>query len=356
MYTLFRLLFQKSYWRKLTLRATWFEAWLSLRRVHKDRRARKELRRLAFLLLVPLLCLVYLVWLLKSGAVFIAPFVIPVIWWIRRSNKRSEPLHIAPQPETPKPIELTDDQHDQICAWLGRFGLFYAVMLDRAGSELFVQNKELPATIEVVSRRIHIDLLRRTGIWDNLSGPDREAIMIPDGHWEKPLIQSVSVAMEPFRIMGWLLRADYYLPVIGKQTRADFGSVHEIVLTPEKLLESRKFVSPHGLEIALNGAKLYFYRCLAEAIHRGYRTAHAEDAARWASDYSARLAGQQNQDLTLGAKLVSEATQDEILWALSQSRARMAFLTQITQIIAEGRTPDTPFSLLEPEPVPIAEG
>lgn len=357
MFSLFRLLFKKSYWRQLTLSSAWYEAWLSLRRVHKDRRARKYLRSLAILLIIPILCVAYLVWLLKSGAIFLVPFVIPVLWWIRRTNRLNQPVHVTPQPEPPKPLEMSPEQRERFCAWLGELGLFYAVMLDRAGSELFLQNKELPPNVEIVSRRTHIDLLRRTGIWDKLSAADREASMIADGHWDQPMIQHVSLAMEPYRLIRWLLRVDFYLPVVGKQAKADFALAHEIVLAPEKLLASREFINAQGLDIATRSARDYFYRCFAESIHRGYRAPRNDDAARWASEVATRLSGRQHDDLTIGTKLVSEADPDEILWTTAQSHTRMTFLSWITSLMNPGQTLPLPYSLLEPAPeaVPAAQ-
>lgn len=353
MFSLFQLLFKKSYWRQLTLSSTWYEAGLSLRRVHKDRRARKYLRTLAFLLVIPVLCLVYLVWLLRTGAVFLVPFLIPVIWWIRRQNRLNQPVHVTPQPEAPRLVEMTAEQRDRFCTWLGELGLFYAVMLDRAGSELFLQRKELPPNIEIVSRRTHIDLLRRTGIWDKLSPADRDAVIIADGHWEQPMIQRVTLAMEPFRLIRWLLRVDFYLPVVGKQVRGDFGLAHEIVLAPEKLLAAHEFIRPEGLEIAVRSARDYFYRCFAESLHRGYRTPRNEDAAKWAADVATRFSGRQHDDLTIGTKLVSEADQDEILWTTAQSHTRMTFLTCITSLVNNPDQPlPLPYQLLQPEPEP----
>jgi hypothetical protein len=357
MLSLYRLLFKKSYWRQLTLGSTWHEAGLSLRRAHKDRRARKYLLGLGLMLIIPAVCLAYLIWLLQSGAVFLIPFVIPVIWWIRRSNRLNEPVHITPQPEPPRPVEMSPEQRNQFCAALGELGLFYAVMLDRAGSELFVQRKELPPNVEIVSRRTHIDLLRRTGLWDKLSPADREAIMIADGHWDPETVQRVSLAMEPFRLIRWLLRVDFYLPVVGKQAKADFGLSHEIVLAPEKLLASRELIGPEGLDIALRSARDYFYRCFAESIHRGYATSSNGDSARWASEIVTRLSGRQHDDLTIGTKLVSEADEDEILWTMTQSHARMTFLTWITSLVNEARQPTLPYTLLQPatDPEPATQ-
>ncbi|HEX4006087.1 MAG TPA: hypothetical protein VHX60_07915 [Acidobacteriaceae bacterium] len=350
MFSLFRLLLKKSYWRHLSLRTTWFEAWISLRRLHKDRRARRYVRRLGFLLIIPLLCVVYLVWILQTGAVFLLIPAIPVIWWIRRNNRLNEPLHITPQVEIPKPVEMTAAQREHVCVGFGELGLFYAVMLARAGNELFVQNKQLPPNIEIISRRTHIDLLRRTGIWEKLSRADREANMMPDGHWDLTTIQHASLAMEPYRLIRWLLRIDFFLPAVGKQAKGDFDLAREIVQTPEIMLASRQFVTPDALEVALGSAKEYFFRYFAESIHRGYRVPHDENAAAWATEVATRLSGRQNDDLTIGTKLVSEADEEEIRWTTVQSHTRMTFLTWIINLANRDQTPPLPFTLLQPEP------
>jgi hypothetical protein len=356
MFSRLRIFFNSTYWRQLFHPSTWRQASLSLRRAHKDRRARMHLLGLGLMLIFPLVCLVYLAWLLQSGAIVLFIFAIPVVWWIRRNNRLNEPAHITPQTEPPKPVEMTADERRRFCAGLAELGLFYAVMLDRAGSELFVQHKELPSNLEIVSRRTHIDLLRRTGIWDKLHSADREAIMIADGHWETSMIQRVSLAMEPFRLIRWLLRVDFYLPAVGMQAKGDFGLAHEIVLAPDKLLAARQLIDPEGLDIALHSAREYFYRCFAESIHRGYGTSSNKDAARWASEVATRLSGRQHDDLTIGAKLVSEADRDEILSTITQAHTRMSFLSLIGKLVSQCQMLPPRFALLDsrPESVPAA--
>ena len=113
---MFSLLFKKSYWRQLSLRSTWFEAWLSLRRAHKDPRARAYLRRLAVLLLIPVLSTVYFVWLFRTGALLVVLCALPLVWWLGwRRRKQDEPIHIAPQPEPPRP-KLSAEQDTDVAA------------------------------------------------------------------------------------------------------------------------------------------------------------------------------------------------------------------------------------------------
>src|SRR5215469_17944834 len=90
---LVQVLRQKSVWREL---------WLSVKRAHKDRRARRRLGFVSLwvglLLLLLIAAIAYLAVLIGTGSIFFAPFVIPVLWWIRRGAKKDfEPMSIAPQ-------------------------------------------------------------------------------------------------------------------------------------------------------------------------------------------------------------------------------------------------------------------
>lgn len=327
---------------------------MSLRRAHKDPRARKFLLQLFFLVLTPLLCVLYFAWLVSSGAVFLAPFVVPVIWWIRRSYKRNEPPHIVPQTE-PRSVPI-DEDNPVIRGYLAQMAVLYAAMLDRAGSESFLRNQELPPNIEVTSRRIHIDLMRRTGIWDKMAVADREAMMIADGHWEPELIEHTSAGLEPLHLLRWVLRVDYFLPVIGRDSSPSYVVAHEIVSDPEKVLEAEKIIDRDSLATARGAAEHYFYRCAAEFISRGYHETEDETAKAWAGDISRSLAGKQGEDLLLGARLVSEANSMELSQALLLARARMNFLTWIEALLSGAALPVLPLSFpAEPQTVSTTE-
>src|SRR6202034_1691096 len=134
--------------------------------------------------------------------------------------------------------ELTSEDRRKLRSCFEQLTLIYAVMTDRAGSEAFLKNKALPEGVEVVSRRIHLDLLKSRGLWDKLSSSDRRAMMMPDGHWEWPLINHTYLAVGPLRLLRWMLRIDYYLPVIGQQLRIDARLANELVRAPTKVFEA----------------------------------------------------------------------------------------------------------------------
>lgn len=346
-----RLLFTKKYWRHLSLASTWHEAWLNLRRVHKDSRARRKLRGLAYLIVYPLAGLAYILYVLKTGGVIaviiILSIALPLGWWLRRRRKQKAQLRIAPQPDPiPPPPPLTPEAEASLRKYLSRVAILHAVLVDRAGSESFLRNKELPPGIEVISRRVHIDLLRRTDIWDELAPPEREAIMMPDGHWELERIHHIDFGMETLRLLRWVFRIDFFLPTVGHQTRGDYALASELVKAPQKLLEANKLISLDSIQTALTAAEQYYFRCLAESIHRGYVEPANDEVKDWATQSATKIHGKQDQDLTIGTKLISEADESELRITTAYSRTRVNFLRWLRALLRQEEHPQMPFRFM----------
>jgi hypothetical protein len=357
MYSLFALLFRKSYWLMLIRKATWYEAWLSLKRAHKDRRARKHVLQFAFHLLVPFLCIAWLAWVAGTFAIFIVPFIFLFIWLRDHHNRKEAAASLSLKPPA-EPIHriLTKEDRTHLRKYFADLTLIYAVMTDRAGSEAFLKEKVLPEGVEVVSRRIHLDLLKTEGLWDKMSSPDRQAIMMPDGHWEWSLINQTYLGLEPLRLLRWILRIDYYLPVIGQQLRLNTKLSNELVRAPAKVLDGEELITQAQLEIGSRAARQYLVRCIAEEITRGYRQIDEGEDSTWAHEYTAALSGKQHEDLILGGKLVSEATQEELQWAVTLSRSRMNFLNWALVTMNNPVLPElSPEPIQEPAQEPILE-
>lgn len=351
MFSSLKLLFSKKYWRHLFLASTWHEAWLSLQRVHKDRRARRHLRRLAYRMVYPFFCLAYLLFIFKTGEVIVVivflAIAMPVVWWLSRRAKQNAPLHIAPQPEPiPPPPPLIPEAEASLREYLSRVAILHAVLLDRAGSENFLRNQELPPGKEVISRRVHIALLRRANIWDQLATPEREAIMMPDGHWEIERIHYINFGMETLRLLRWVLRIDFYLPTVGHQPKGDYALANELVKAPQKLLEANKLISLDSILVALTAAEQYYYRCLAESIHRGYVEAANDEVKDWATKSATKVHGKQDQDLTLGTKLISEADESELQITTAYSQTRVNFLRWVRNLLRQEEQPQLPFRFM----------
>jgi hypothetical protein len=340
MFSLFSLIFKNSYWQMILRKATWFEAGLNAKRLHKDRRARKHLMALGLMLLLPFLCLAYLAWLAGSGALFLIPFIIPVMLWRKRSEKQdSVTVHIV-SPIESVDRQLSEPENKALHSYFAELALVFAAMVDRAGSEKYLAEKELPEGIEVISRRFHLDLLKKAGIWEKMAQLDREAMMLPDGHWTEDLINQVAMSIEPLRLFRWILGIDFFLPVVGMQLKGDFKLASEIVRAPDKVLKGKYLRDVSTIRVGRDAAEQFFLRCMAEAISRGYFEPENEDIAQWAKGVSLEVGGQQHEDLVLGEKLVSEATAEDLLWAVSLSRRRKEFLTWTITVLQSSSPPN----------------
>jgi hypothetical protein len=338
MYSLFALLFKKSYWQMMLRASTWLEAWSSLRRVHKDSRARRQLRHFLWLLTIPILCFAYLCLVAGTRAFYVVPFIFLIIWLRNRHRrKNSATLHVTPQPP---PIHrvLTEEDRRALRTRFADLALLLAVLLDRAGSETYLRDKVLPEGVEVVSRRIHIDLLKSRNLWDTLAPPDREAIMMPDGAWSPSHVNIVvNRCFEPFRLLRWILRFDFRLPVVGKQLRFDYHSANELIRNPARLLApadnlAGQLTLQSDLETARDAARQFLLRCYAEEVARGYIVPDQEETTQWANSVSSSMGGKQSVDFLLEENLVSEATRNQLEWATHLSRLRLHFLNWILSI------------------------
>ena len=226
------------------------------------------------------------------------------------------------------------------------------MLLDRAGSETYLKRKEVPEGLEVASRRVHLALLQEHGLWDRMQPPDRLAMMMADGHWEWKQINEATHALEPLRLLRWILRIDFYLPEIGKQLHSDFGIAHELVTTPGKLCDGTGLIDWPAMVLGRDVARQYYYRCMAEAIHRRRIEPANEEASAWAQGVSESLRGQQHTDLVLGTELVSEAGDDLLVRATVLSEQRMNFLGWAMKIYETGELPESMLGVFKQEEAP----
>ncbi len=322
---------------------TWREGWLSLRRAHKDRRARKHLRQLAWLVLVPFLCLAYIGWIVGQRLIFVVPVLLVIFGWKAWSHHKKEgSLSLLP-PHKPLYRVLTSQEQAGFRQYFADMALIYAVMLDRAGSETYLRNKVLPEGVEVTTRRVHLDLLKSRGLWDRMAQCDREAMMMPDGQWNPGWIEQLLMGFEPLRLMRWILRVDFHLPVVGRQLRFDYKLANEIVRAPGKLYDGKELITVSQMETAQRAAESYYNRCIAERIFRGDAEAANEESSRIAASVANLYRNKQHEDLVLGVKLVSETSSQELEWATMVSRRRMGFFHWTMIALERGTPPEPPY-------------
>jgi hypothetical protein len=241
MFGLFRLLFSANYWRTLFHGETWRRSGVAVRRAHKDKRARKQLRQLAILLATPFLCLAYVAWLIGNIAglvgVVIALVMIGLVsvYRNRRPVEKDGPLTLSLQTyDDPKPAP-SPEPGPELRQEFAELALLHAVLADRAASENFLGTKVLPEGLVVVTRQRHMEILREYNLYDRLGDAERDLLLLPDGHWPKETIDHVAMMLEPLRLLRWVLRVDGFLATVGATMTADFRLAGSLVKEPAVL-------------------------------------------------------------------------------------------------------------------------
>lgn len=346
MWNFFGLFFGKSYWRILLRQGTWAEARRSLRRAHKDKRARKHLLAVSCVVIAPLVALAYFAWLVGSGAIVLVPFVLPVLWWRARRARQDDISLSLLQPIHPPIKEISGPERKSLSTYYADHAFVIAIMIDRASSEVFARTKTLPEGVEIISRRRHLQFLRDRNLLDRLAPRDRNALLMADGHWDIPLVNEVFNASEPLRLLRWVIDADHFLPLVGQQLTFPGNLASEVVNAPEKLATGR-IRDLDDIDTALDGARIFYTRCVAEAIHREVIPPWDDELKPWATDFVASLAGKQHEDIVLGHQLVSEAPINVVLRALEIAAIRLNFLKAAQATITEGKVPENLLSCFD---------
>lgn len=305
MLSLVRLVFSAHYWRMMFRWETWRAGGVALKRFHKDKRARKQVRQLLFFVLAPFLLPFCLLLALTPGGL-VGLLIGSIRSEMARDKRNTEAMQA--QEEYPEPPPVSAELRREFA----EMALTAAVLVDRAGSENFLKHKELPEGVEVVTRQRHMQILREYGLYERLGEQERDLMLLPDGHWEAGAIDQVVLQLEPLRLLRWVLRVDGFLPTVGATMQADFRLAGTIVKEPKMLFEGTQTVSMDGLRTALHAADQYFFRCWAEGLRRGIYTADENPDAERAREYAERMQGKEGEDLLLATTIVSMAEDADV--------------------------------------------
>ena len=330
MFGLFRLLISAKYWRTLFHGETWRQTGVSLRRLHKDARARKQLLGVAVLLSAPFLLLLYVGWMVGSGAILALPVVAAVgggiaIFRNRKPVEDDGPLTLQLSGNPPQ-LELPPEPSPDLRREFAELALLHAVLADRAGSESFVQTKVLPEGIEVITRRRHLDILRERGLYERVGRTELDLLLRPDGHWAEETIRDVSMLLEPLRLLRWVLRVDSFLPTVGATMVADYKLAANLVRDPQTVFCGQELIEIANLRIAIEAAEAYFYRCWAEGSKRGLYDVEDADRKNGLKEYADNLDGNEAEDLLLGTCIVSRADDRAVCLATTLALRRAQVL------------------------------
>ena len=327
MLTLLRLLSQAGTWRGL---------WVAIRRSGKDSRARWMLLRFGFSLAV--CCLwIWGEWYQFRGLLHADPFFFlfffgavvlfaGTLFAISRINERRERIRMEVDDPSVGP---------QIKRDLFRETFVFACLLIRSASERGME-KELPPTIEVITRRSLIERLRSRGLLEEMQPLVRDLLLAPDGHWSEEQKRRVETLWESFDVLAHVLGL------------ADLGSLsHKPVYSlavAHKVLAVRKpeslAVQPSwDLRPVRDVTEGWLNRCWIEIIARGEYAEADEAISEEASGLREKIQAEgYTEDLLIDAKTISEVPR-EVLWAVAHRTVRRVETLHIAVNVVSGEQP-----------------
>jgi len=324
MLSILKMLCTRGYWRNMFQWDTWRLGWIALRRAHKDKRSRKYLRRLMLMLLAPLLAPLCVLLLFTPGGA-----IGSLIYLFRVNRRKAQEALLLKQnpPNRPPPSPPSEALRKEVAD----LALLHAVLADRAGSENFLRTKTLPEGIEIITRRLQLDILRERGLYERLGSIERDLMLLPDGHWSEEDIERLALALEPLRVLRWVLRTDHFLPSVGDCLVLNYKLAHQIANDPASVYEGEDFISIDPLNQAFREAEHIMNRCFAEAVIRDLMQPDDDQQRDWCQKVVDEYRDSEHKDPTLNGVIVSRAEDYMVLRARMFAARRRAVLIWIAK-------------------------
>jgi hypothetical protein len=250
--------------------------------------------------------------------------------YLFRTNRRKakEALALAQNPPArPPPPPVSPALRKEVAD----LALIHAVLADRAGSENFLQTKVLPEGVEVITRRLQLDILRERGLYDRLGSIERDLMLLPGGHWTNENIDCLALTLEPLRILRWVLRTDHYLPSVGDCLILNYKLAHQTANDPASVYEGEDFISIDTLNQAFREADYVMNRCFAEAVIRGLVELDDDEEREWCQKVVDEHRNHEDKDPTLNGIIVSKSEDYMVVRARMFAARRRAVLIWIAK-------------------------
>lgn len=315
---------------ELFKKQTWSTVWILIRRAPRDRWARVALLRFLLILTVFLAYLacwgllarrllfdlfgLLLVGSLAAGAFF--------FFLTRKWTERYDLIHL----EKELPPVVAPDIKDRVL----RETLLLAAMLERAGSERS-QQRGLEPGIDVITRRVVLDELRKNGLLDDLESPYFDLLLVPDGAWTEEQRRAVDSCWEFLVVLRWSLGEDPTLRPIWLTPEYDLRMASNLL---ERTTSANlRMLPPWEMRIERDRAENFFTRCQIELIARDAWPRASHQRGRQAKAMEAEIdARRLGEDYLLGSSTIGELELSEVWNCAIRSHHRQKILQLLAEI------------------------
>lgn len=307
---------------------TWKLVGIALRRVHKDRRARKLLGAVAIWILglgalpcLPILLVATILFMPQSISSFAVFFGLGIALGIRgwRMRARQRALLDKGAGAVPAAARRT----------IFRATYWLATLMRRCESE-FAMLKVIPPEIEIVTRRVLLDQLKSLEIWEEMPPAVRELQLKADGHWTELERNLVADKFEFLVCLRWVTRKDKALPVLALEPVYRGIQAKEIV-TDDGWFRNDLTAAPAEIDRQLKTTARFLERCSREGVARGLFPAD-EERRRLATEENGKMDRRARaEDWLVGRHTVGEIGDQELRQVHRRALLRFRLLRSTLQ-------------------------
>lgn len=306
----------KQHWKRILFRA------------HKDRRSLS-----AILLAVGMIAYVCY----YGFFFFTKPFSFVLLllgsffaWRIRSSHQKDDEAFLKLSNHEPPEIKPSV----AIIKELGDKTLRLWLLLWRASSEKHLKRYEIPAGREVVTRRIILDKLTALDLKIQLAPEELNLHLLPDGAWTIEDIGSQALRIPELQALQYVCgihEVIFLIEDLNVFSDVDVTFIEKLETQPTFYLQN---ISDIRLERDISAT--FYLRCLKEQVQRGLATYRPDDETQEVLN-SISNTGKQSSDHLLGTKIVSEVTDEELIFSSQQIYTRYKALKNALSMLEDSQ-------------------
>ncbi len=314
----------------------WKDVWISLLRSPYDARARSFVFRLLLAIAFVISYGFYLIWMFTQDRYtivmllpgFAGGFLMRGL--ARRHGSYTAQISIANHLSANIPFVV----NASVRGYVAERARIIAALLDRAGSELYLRNHEIPDGSEIVARQRQNQLLLKAGVWEKLERSEVELLSLPDRAWSQEQCNMSVVWCEQIRLLRWTLRLDAEIMPLAHFPPLDFT----LAKLPGEVGETdTPMLLPSDLRAERDIAKAYLVRLIAESTARKL-TLFTPQMEEWSAEFRSAVAGP-STDFLIGTRTVNDLKDREVGFFLGTSNARYDYTAYLVEVLGS----ETPF-------------
>ena len=336
-------LFEKQSWRL---------AYVSLRRFPHDRRAQRHFVNFAVVLVLFVGCVVADVAMLLAHAVdpWLRGMVLAVVS-VALLGSGVRAVYMWLQERLEQRAALPSVSEDVRVGLAGQT-VTLALLLQRAGSEECLAEKELHPSIVVTTRADGIARLKQHNLYAGLRLHSRGLFLLPDGEWSEEHRARIFTCWEDFEALRWAMSLSRDLVSIEYAPKHGWRDVLRIARGTENAIRKARLRPAWEIRPKRDEAKKYLDRCVSRMVTAGLIDAVPENA-NWQRKMEEIYERETHADLLVGHEYIREVDAPTLVWTAHRAARRLEILTVLTKIVSDESQPQALERYLEEKFSPV---